>query len=322
MPDKFKERSACCIGGMTMDRTLRLLEPGVVGTSNPVVSRRTRGGVARNVAENLARLSVSCQLVSIVGDDEAGRLVLNVTAQEGVDTGLVQKSLSEPTGSCTRVIQPDGTLFASFADIGISSLMDRDFIHNRWLQISGATLVFAETNLPAETLSYLITGCREDELTLVLDAVSMSKARRLPLNLNGVDMLFCNSDEARAMLGDDIARDADGSTDSSGPDELKNMAQALCRRGARSAVVTGGAAGICFASDGECILMPARSAAVSDVSGAGDALIAGTLYGRLMEYDTVTSLTLGLNAAAMTVASEESSAPNLSVDAITAGLDS
>jgi pseudouridine kinase len=321
MPDKAEDRTACCIGAMTMDRTLKLLEPGVLGTSNPVISRRTRGGVARNVAENLARLSVSCHLVSIVGDDEAGREVLKATAQVGVDTGLVQKSLSEPTGSCTRVIQPDGGLFASFADIGISNLMDRDFIHNRWLQISGATLVFAETNLPAETLSYLVTGCREHELTLVLDAVSMSKARRLPLNLHGVDTLFCNSDEARAMLGDDIARGANGDLDAASPEELKNMAQALCQRGARSAVVTGGTAGICFANDGECILLPASPASVSDVSGAGDALIAGTLYGRLMEFNAVTSLTLGLNAAAMTVASDESNASDLSVEAITAGLE-
>lgn len=303
-----------------MDRTLKLLEPGVPGTSNPVVSRRTRGGVARNVAENLARLSVGCHLVSIVGDDEAGREVLKLTAQEGVDTGLVQKSLSEPTGSCTRVIQPDGSLFASFADIGISRLMDRNFIHNRWLQISGAALVFAETNLPSETLSYLVTGCRENGLTLVLDAVSMSKARRLPLNLNGVDTLFCNGDEARSMLGDDIARDVGAMTGAPRPDELESMARALCQRGAKNAVVTGGAAGICLASEGESTLLPAPPASVTDVSGAGDALIAGTLYGRLVGYDTVTSLTFGLNAAAMTVASEESSATDLSVEAITAGL--
>ena len=304
-----------------MDRTLQLLEAGMLGTSNPVVSRRTRGGVARNVAENLARLSVGCQLISIVGDDEAGRNILNVTAREGVDTGLVQKSLGESTGSCTRVMQPDGALFASFADIGIFKFMDRDFIHNRWLQIAGATLVFADTNLPAETISYLITGCREHELTLVLDAVSMSKARRLPLNLHGVDMLFCNTDEARSMLGDDIAKDMAGGAEPTTAEEMKSMARALCQRGARSAVVTGGSAGISYASEGDCILLPAAPGPVTDVSGAGDALIAGTLYGRLMDYDAVTSLTLGLNAAAMTIASEECTAPDLSVETITAGID-
>jgi pseudouridine kinase len=294
---------------MTMDSSLRLLEPGVPGTSNPVAGRRTRGGVARNVAENLARLSVPCALISVVGDDDAGRKILKDTAGHGVDTGLVQKSLTEPTGSCTRAMEPDGDLFVSFADMDICKLMDRGFIQNRWLQIANATLVFADTNLPAESLSYLITGCREHELTLVVDAVSTSKAKRLPLSLHGVDILFCNADEARVMLGDDIAKDTE------------EMAIALCRRGARSVVVTAGPDGISFAQNGECIGLPAVPGPLVDVSGAGDALIAGTLYGRLMEYGTATSLRVGLNAAAMTIACAEPGSPRLSIDGITDGLN-
>jgi pseudouridine kinase len=308
MHDNPDARTVCCIGGMTLDRTLRLLQPGVTGTSNPVASHRTLGGVARNVAENLARLSVPCTLASVVGDDDAGRQTLQNTASHGVDTGLVQKSLTAPTGSCTRAIEPDGDLFVSFADMDICRLMDRGFIQSRWLQIANATLVFAETNLPAESLSYLITGCREHELTLVLDAVSISKAKNLPLRLHGVDMLFCNSDEARVMLGDDIAKDT------------KDMATALCQRGARSVVVTAGPDGISFSSSGECVALPALPGPIVDVSGAGDALIAGTLYGRLKDYDAVTSLRIGLKAAGMTIACDEPGCPELSVDAVTEDL--
>jgi pseudouridine kinase len=308
MPDHPDARTVCCIGGMTVDRTLKLLEHGVLGTSNPVLSRRTLGGVARNVAQNLARLSVPCQLVSVAGDDEAGRQVVQETSRQGVDTGLVQKSLSMPTGSCTRALQPDGELFVSFADMDICKLMDRDFIHNRWLQIANANVVFADTNLPAESLSYLITGCREHDLALVLDAVSTSKARRLPLNLHGVDMLFCNRDEARAMLGEDIARDAQA------------MASALCQRGAGSTVVTAGADGLVFARNGERITLPASPGPLTNVSGAGDALVSGTLYGRLKGYDAVTSLRIGLNAARLTIGYEDSNCPELSVESVTDGL--
>jgi sugar/nucleoside kinase (ribokinase family) len=74
MHDNPDARTVCCIGGMTLDRTLRLLQPGVTGTSSPVASHRTRGGVARNVAENLARLSVFCtsdEARVMLGDDIA-----------------------------------------------------------------------------------------------------------------------------------------------------------------------------------------------------------------------------------------------------------
>jgi pseudouridine kinase len=309
MHDNPDSRNVCCIGGMTMDRTLRLEQQGVPGTSNPVVSRPTRGGVARNVAENLARLSVPCSLISVVGDDAAGRQVLQATAEQGVDTGLVQKSLTEPTGSCIRAIEPDGQLFVSFADMEICKLMDRGFIQNRWLQIGNATVVFADTNLPAESVSYLITGCRQHELTLVLDAVSTSKAKGLPLSLHGVDLLFCNINEARAMLGEEIAKD------------IQDMASALCRRGARSVVVTAAADGICLAHNGDCITLPPEPGPIVDVSGAGDALVAGTVYGRLMDYDMVTCLRIGLKAAGMTVACDEPACPELSTAAVTRGLN-
>lgn len=313
MPRKPVNRSVCCIGGMTLDRTLTLQLPGSLGTSNPVTTRQDRGGVARNVAENLAQLSVSCKLVALVGDDENGRAIVLETSQRGVDTGLIQKSLSHPTASCTVVMQPDGELFVGLADMEICDSMDRGFIQNRWFQISKATLVFADTNLPTDSLAFLIAGCREQELTLVIDAVSTAEAKKIPLNLHGVDMLICNADEARSILGDDIATDPEA------------MARALCQRGASSAVVSAGADGICLAKADNCVLLPAEDVGSLDAAPADAAFIAGILYGRLMDYDAVTSLRIGRKAASLTFeagpAAGPEVSPELSVDTITAGLD-
>lgn len=298
------ERSVCCIGSTTMDRILDLQQPGVPATSNPVTSRRRRGGTARNVAENLARLEVACALLSVVGDDDPGQVALNETALADVDVSLVQKSLSLPTASQTIVLQPDRELFAIFAEMEICRSMDRDFIQNRWFRIRDATLVFADANLPADSLAWLIAGCREQDLVLVLDAVSPTRARKLPLNLNGVDTLVCNRHEARAMLGDDVARD------------LATMAAALCRRGARNTVVTAGAEGLCYANGDEEVLLPAESAEVADVSGAGDALITGMIYGRLTGHEPPSALRAGLTAASLVIASDDDNPQTLSAKAL------
>lgn len=61
MKQAAERHAVCCIGGMSVDRLLQLHQPAVARTSNPVSTRFGRGGVARNIAENLARLSVSCQ---------------------------------------------------------------------------------------------------------------------------------------------------------------------------------------------------------------------------------------------------------------------
>jgi sugar/nucleoside kinase (ribokinase family) len=64
-----------CIGGAHLDRHGVLHGPLVLGTSNPGAVHVAMGGVARNVAENLARLGERVTLVSRVGDDLAGRQV-------------------------------------------------------------------------------------------------------------------------------------------------------------------------------------------------------------------------------------------------------
>jgi sugar/nucleoside kinase (ribokinase family) len=66
-----------CIGGAHLDRRGLLHAPVVLGTSNPGSVRTDLGGVARNVAQNLAHLGSQVLLCSRVGDDKAGRQVLS-----------------------------------------------------------------------------------------------------------------------------------------------------------------------------------------------------------------------------------------------------
>lgn len=308
MTEPTERAVVCCIGGMSVDRSLRLHEAATAGTSNPVTTSFGRGGVARNVAENLARLSQPAQLIAVVGDDTDGRELLRETAHHGVDTSLVETSLEWQTGTYTAAIEPDGELFAGFADMDICQAMDRAFIQARWLQIVRAAIVFADTNLPGDSLAWLITGCREHGRPLCIDAVSVAKARRLPLNLNGVDMLFGNRDEASAILGDDQRM------------ETAALARALCQRGARSAVVTAGPDGLAFATQDGCIELPSVASEVVDVTGAGDALVAGTLYGRLSGRSVMDSLRIGLNGAALAVATPGRDSSCWSLDRITRGV--
>ena len=65
-----------CIGGVALDRRGTLRVPLVAGASNHGELREDFGGVARNVAQNLARLGCRVGLVSRVGDDESGRRMI------------------------------------------------------------------------------------------------------------------------------------------------------------------------------------------------------------------------------------------------------
>jgi pseudouridine kinase len=94
-----------CIGGAHIDRHGVLKEPFVAGTSKPVNIATSFGGVARNVAENLARLGCEVATVSRVGDDEAGRSVVQHLRSLGVDTSMMSvaaRATHWSQGRCTE----------------------------------------------------------------------------------------------------------------------------------------------------------------------------------------------------------------------------
>ena len=81
------------------------LEPG---KSNPAEIPSSRGGTARNVAENLARLGAEVVLVSAVGDDTTGRQLMIQTAEAGVNLEdlRIDHGLGQPFGLAEIMVVP------------------------------------------------------------------------------------------------------------------------------------------------------------------------------------------------------------------------
>ncbi len=292
----MKARRVACVGGATLDRTYRAPGPLRPGTSNPVVQARSNGGVARNVAESLARLGVPAALVSVVGADDAGRGLVDALARLGVDVSGVAMRDDAATAEYVAVLDGAGDLALGLADMGILDRLTPDAIGTA---LDGAGLVLADCNLPGATLAHLLARRRAGALpVLALDAVSVAKAARLPGDLAGLDLLFLNADEARALAGDLDPREA---------------AAALRARGAGAVVLTRGAAGIVVADrDGIDALPAVPVAAIADVTGAGDALIAGTLGGIAAGKSLRDALGWGFAAAALALERPGGVRPDLS----------
>jgi pseudouridine kinase len=292
-----------CIGGACVDRTYQAFAPLAPGTSNPVRTAAAGfGGVARNVAETLARLDVPAGLVSSVGADEPGRALSAHLGTLGVTTHLIV-SERRRTAEYVAVLDPSGGLAFGLADMEIFEALTPSLIDELWPLLSGADGVFADCNLPRDTLAHLIARCREPSaFKLAVDAVSTSKARRLPSDLAGVDLLFANLDEACAIAGADLVTPS--------PEDL---VQSILHRGAGAVVMTLGARGVLAAERGGAItILPAVAAEVVDVTGAGDALIAGTLSRVIDGAPLVEALRIGLVAAALAIETGGSVRPDLS----------
>ncbi len=289
-PEAGAIRRATCFGGATVDRLYQALVPVRPGTSNPVARSEAFGGVAHNVAQNLARLGLPPRLVSIVGDDANGRALLRHLRRSGIAADGVAVSRERGTAEYIAVIGPDRDLAFGMADMAVFDDLTIDHVSKFWPDGAGAAWAFADCNVPESVMRHLIARRRATGVRLAIDGVSVAKVGKLPRDLSGVDLLFLNADEGAALAG--ASR---GSPDA--------IVERLCERGAESVVLTLGADGLLVRGrDGaRTCRLPAVPSEPVDATGAGDALVAATIHGLATGVDVFAAVRRGTLAAALTI---------------------
>jgi pseudouridine kinase len=287
-----------CVGGALIDRKYTTLAEVLFDSSNPARMTTHFGGVARNVAENLARLDVSASLLARIGDDAGGRALRAHASGLGIDTNGVESMANTTTDEYAAIVHPDGSLVLGVNDARVVESIDIEYLERHSALFNAVDWVFLDANLPAESIAWLRAQRRTRAFKLAADGVSEAKVQRLGRAFD-VDLLFVKRAHAHAYLG----ADADASPD--------NLARELRKRGAECVVLTLGAQGCIVASGSGVARVPAVNAAPIDATGAGDALIAATLY-RLLHGDTPeTAVALGTLLAALTIESSASVVPQL-----------
>ena len=259
-----------CLGAANIDRKLHSLRPLQMGTSNPASMSESPGGVARNVAENLARLGCEVSLMTAVGNDAPGGDLLAQAAALGIQTRFSLRLDGRSTGSYTAVLDARGEMLLGMAAMDLCDAMTPEW----WARCRGGLercdLVVADLNLPLETLRDLLADCRRASMRLLLVAVSVPKVAHLPSDLHGVSVLLMNRDELEALAGGSL------------PDlpAIDAACAALQARGAGDIVVTLGEQGVAYrgAAAGATQCLAAPRVAVVDVTGAGDAFCAGLCW--------------------------------------------
>lgn len=287
-----------CVGGAVLDRKYRAKAQIVMATSNPVDGFRSFGGVGRNICENLARLGVETAFISIVGDDENGRAIVDHLGQAGADISGVRFSATKPTAEYVAILEPSNDLALGIADMSVFEELTPDVIEAA-LDARGADdwLLF-DCNLPEKTIAWLAKHSASRRYRLACDTVSTIKAKKIGGVLDKLDLIFTNYDEARALTGSTETDDT--------------LARMLRDAGVGAVVLTRGANGLLIADSGGVRSIAAVPSRPVDVTGAGDALVAGTLAalaaGRVLDE----AARDGALLAALTIENPASVLPDLS----------
>jgi pseudouridine kinase len=306
------ERTVLCIGAACLDRKLRPLAPLQMATSNPACAEESFGGVARNIAANLAQLGLPCSLLTALGDDTSGR-ALRAQAEAfgiGMEGSLQVNGIG--SGTYTAVLDASGEMVVALADMAIFDQMTPGWIASRQPQRNSAGMVVADLNLPLDSVAMLMADARASSVPLVVVAVSQPKMARLPNDLNGLSLLILNRGELETRTGRALPTEAD--------------VQAACHElqadGVQDMIVTCGASGV-YHTMGEALhWLPAHDARVIDVTGAGDAFSAAVCWSLLQDPGQLTlACQRGLRAASITLASPHTVSPELSADVLAAHIE-
>jgi len=257
------------------------------------------GGVSRNIAENMARVGVNTKYISIIGDDETGRAMLEHSQVVGYDMSdsLILKNGRTPT--YMAILNEEGELESAVVDIESANKLDEEFIDSKAELIENATYTFLDTDFP-EKLEYILKRFY-GKTKFILDPISSARAEKVKHLIKFFHTVKPNRAEAEVLLDMKIKTDED----------LKLAAKKFLDMGVENVFISLDADGIFYASSEEMGKIKACDVEVLNVTGAGDSFVAGLGYGYRHHLSMRDMVRFAITMSVITISSEETIHPDM-----------
>jgi pseudouridine kinase len=287
----------------TKGKPLAGLEPG---TSNPAMIRTTRGGTARNVAENLARLGANVLLLTAVGDDATGLSLLEQTAEAGVQLEPALVVQGQNTGSYMALLEPNGLLSVALDDVSVMQALTPGYLNRHRGLFQQASMIMMDGSLTERAMKTVVRLARQYKVPLCADPSSMRLAYKLRPYLDDLYLVVPNEVEVAELCEESFL--------GFNPEVSLRMARQLVTMGVEYAVVTLSDYGFSYATSDETGYIPPTHSKMVDSTGTGDALTAAIIYGLLDGLPAIEAIRLGAAAASLTLQTVHTVVPDLSLD--------
>lgn len=244
------------------------------------------GGGGANTAVSFANLGLRTAFFGKIGNDSAGRHILDVLREHKVNTSLALKDKKHTTGYSTIISAKSGDRVAlvyrgANSFIKAKEVPLRQF-KTRWIYLaplSGVSL---------SIVPKLINYCKKNKIKIILNPSSRYINRGIPkFVLKNVNILLLNKEEAARL------------TKTSFNDE-KEILKKLIRMTPAIIAVTDGKKGSLAYTGSKLFKCSSLNVKVATTLGAGDAFCSGFSYGLISGKSIETSMKIGtLNAASV-----------------------
>ena len=268
MTSKTKQY-VCIIGGANIDLQGSSDNPLLLKDSNPGEISMSSGGVGRNIAENIARLSIPTKIFSYVGSDALGNFLIESTQKANVDTSYINRHPTLPTSQYLSVLDDKNDMLVSISDMRIINEMTVDDIKSHGNTLNQSSVIVIDTNIPIDVIEYITKEF--SHIPLFLDTVSIAKSSKIIHLIGKFHTVKPNRLESELITGIKI-------TDES---SMLKAAKNLFDRGCKQIFITLGEDGVFYFDGKDYGKYTQEKIEVVSANGAGDAFVAGMVYGFL-----------------------------------------
>jgi pseudouridine kinase len=251
-------------------------------------------------------------LLSCIGTDPLGDLILDQATGSGINTGAVERHSDVSTACYVAILDINGAPRFGVFDGSIIERLTPDYIQRHSELLASVDLIFTHTLLPLESLEFLTEVANRQSTPICVNLASASLASRALSILHQHPIIAANQAEAEAIASNTIGT----------LDAACAIGEEMIAKGARAALITLGGMGGIYCDDLNSYQFEAMKVKMADATGAGDALCSALLVA-LQEGSTVEdSIKFGLAAAALTIESYDTINPWLSRSTIGSKLES
>ena len=125
--------------------------------SHPGTIHCSAGGVGRNIAHNLALLGRDVHLLSVIGDDFYGEMLLEETRRAGVNVSGCVRLHGQSTSTYLAIANRDDQTVLAINDTHLLEQLTPQLLNGSRDLLRHAGVVLADCNLTAEALEWVFT---------------------------------------------------------------------------------------------------------------------------------------------------------------------
>jgi pseudouridine kinase len=289
----------CVIGGANIDISGTPYASLNKHDSNPGKINTSLGGVGRNIAENLSRMGVQVEFISLLADDNYARDIIESCNELGIGLRYSQQIENERTSIYLCINDPNGEMQLAISDMELYNKITPVFLQERIHILNSSKACIADTNIPQESLEFLIENLK---VPLFIDTVSVKKTEKLKNSIRDIYALKPNIHEAEILTDIKITS----------KDDLDNASNILLNKGIKNVYISLGPEGVYYSNGRNKGILPSITDEIINTTGAGDSFLAAVVWAYLNNYDIEESAKAGSAASYICIRSPKTVSDEIS----------